>query len=439
MFDRRGAELPLQQPQLLVSAGAGQRLRDRAHPHHGAAGGRLRRERRAGARVPGDSRRQGSGAEPEDLPSSRRRSRCATSRSSSAASRGPRPRRSAFRRRRRATRRHRPGPVYSSLNLSVEANPRQVQRGREIAARAADIALFYESLVGDSPYSSFTVALVESDLPGGHSPGYFAMLNQPLPTSPLVWRNDPAAFSNYPDFFIAHELAHQWWGQAVGWRNYHEQWLSEGFAQYFAALYAQHQKGDEVVRRRAAAAAQVGHRLERPGAGVARLPPRPHPRREPRLPRARLQQGRGGAAHAPPPGRRRGVLPRAAALLSRRRASGRSAPRTSAPAMERETGRSLERFFQQWIYGSTIPQVKVGYRVDGADVVLRVEQIGEVFDVPVTVTLQYADRKSRSTCGAGHRAGRRAARAARRDPPRRRDQQGRRDAGGDRQGQLRRI
>jgi len=35
-------------------------------------------------------------------------------------------------------------------------------------------------------------------------------------------------------------------GQAVGWRNYHEQWLSEGFAQYFAALYAQHQRGDEL-------------------------------------------------------------------------------------------------------------------------------------------------------------------------------------------------
>jgi aminopeptidase N len=63
-------------------------------------------------------------------------------------------------------------------------------------------------------------------------------------------------------------------------------------------------------------------------------------------------------------------------------------------AMERETGASLERFFQQWIYGSTIPRVKVGYRVEGTDVVLRVEQIGEVFDVPVTVTVQYSDRKS---------------------------------------------
>src|SRR5262249_15935232 len=126
-----------------------------------------------------------------------------------------------------------PGISYRSLNLSVEANPRQQSRGRDLADRAAEIALFYQSVIGDSPYSSFTVALVEAEVPGGHSPAYFASLNQPLPTTQLVWRNDPAAFSNFPEFFIAHEVAHQWWGQAIGWRNYHEQWISEGFAQYF--------------------------------------------------------------------------------------------------------------------------------------------------------------------------------------------------------------
>ena len=29
---------------------------------------------------------------------------------------------------------------------------------------------------------------------------------------------------------MAHEVAHEWWGQAVGWKNYHEQWLSEARA-----------------------------------------------------------------------------------------------------------------------------------------------------------------------------------------------------------------
>ena len=284
------------------------------------------------------------------------------------------------------------GTTYRALNLSAEANPRQVQRGREAFSRAADIALFYESIIGDSPYSSFTIALVESDLPGGHSPGYFAMLNLPLPSSSLVWRNDPASFTNYPDFFLAHELAHQWWGQAVGWRNYHEQWISEGFAQYFAALYAQHQKGDETFVSMLRQLRKWG--IESSDQGPVSLGYRlGHIRGESRVFRA-LVYNKG-----------------AAVLHMLRRLSGDDAffrglrrfyrdsrfrkvgTEDFRLAMERESGMSLERFFQQWIYGSTIPRVKVGYRVEGSEIVLRLEQIGEVFDLPVTVTLQYSDRK----------------------------------------------
>ena len=38
--------------------------------------------------------------------------------------------------------------------------------------------------------------------------------------------------------FRAHEVAHQWWGVGVGWEHYRDQWISEGFAHYAAALYA---------------------------------------------------------------------------------------------------------------------------------------------------------------------------------------------------------
>lgn len=34
-----------------------------------------------------------------------------------------------------------------------------------------------------------------------------------------------------------HEVAHQWWGHVVGWKDYHDQWLSEGFAEYSAGIY----------------------------------------------------------------------------------------------------------------------------------------------------------------------------------------------------------
>jgi len=62
-------------------------------------------------------------------------------------------------------------------------------------------------------------------------------------------------------------------------------------------------------------------------------------------------------------------------------------------AMEAETGWQLERFFERWIYGSTLPRLQFSYRVEGGDVVLHIEQVGELFDLPLTVTLQYADRK----------------------------------------------
>jgi aminopeptidase N len=66
-------------------------------------------------------------------------------------------------------------------------------------------------------------------------------------------------------------------------------------------------------------------------------------------------------------------------------------------AMEAESGRSLERFFERWIYGSALPRLKFSYRTEsgsgGPAIVLRVDQLGEVFDLPVAVTLQYADRK----------------------------------------------
>ncbi|HET7841541.1 MAG TPA: M1 family aminopeptidase, partial [Terriglobia bacterium] len=34
-----------------------------------------------------------------------------------------------------------------------------------------------------------------------------------------------------------HEMAHQWWGHLVGWKTYHDQWLSEGFAEFSASLF----------------------------------------------------------------------------------------------------------------------------------------------------------------------------------------------------------
>ena len=48
---------------------------------------------------------------------------------------------------------------------------------------------------------------------------------------------------------VAHEIAHQWWGNAVTERDWDDVWLSEGFATYFTLLYNEHWKGRDVFVR----------------------------------------------------------------------------------------------------------------------------------------------------------------------------------------------
>jgi aminopeptidase N len=45
--------------------------------------------------------------------------------------------------------------------------------------------------------------------------------------------------NEFVDEVTPHEVSHQWWGHMVGWKSFHDQWLSEGFADFSAALFFQ--------------------------------------------------------------------------------------------------------------------------------------------------------------------------------------------------------
>jgi hypothetical protein len=281
----------------------------------------------------------------------------------------------------------------NTVTLAVDANKRQESRGRDALLTGADILRFYAAMIGDVPYDTFTVAMVEHDVPGGHSPGYFAVLNNPLPTTPFVYRSDPASFSDFPEFFLAHEIAHQWWGQAVGWKNYHEQWLSEGLAQYFAALYAKEKRGDQGYRnvlrtlRRWAqdqsdqGPVSLGYRLG-------------HVRGDQRVFRALVYNKGAMVLHM-----LRRLVGEEAFLRGLRRFYAENRFKKAGTddlrrAMAEESGRDLDRFFSRWIYDTALPRVRMTTAVESDTLRIRYEQAGDPFDVPVTVTLQYADGRS---------------------------------------------
>ncbi|MBK7096932.1 MAG: T9SS type A sorting domain-containing protein [Saprospiraceae bacterium] len=49
------------------------------------------------------------------------------------------------------------------------------------------------------------------------------------------------------EFLIAHELAHQWWGDMITCDDFHHIWLNEGFATYSEALWQEYKSGREAL------------------------------------------------------------------------------------------------------------------------------------------------------------------------------------------------
>jgi hypothetical protein len=295
------------------------------------------------------------------------------------------------------------GVRFDSIELALESNVRYGSDDTAVLTLAEEAVRFYAGLFGDVPYPSLTLAMMESELPGGHSPAYFSIMSQPTQTSLVLWDRDPVYFRDAPEFFLAHEIAHQWWGQGVGWSNYHEQWLSEGFAQYFAALFARHTHGEEtfdkIIRQ------MRDWALEHTEKGPIYLGYRlGHIERDEHVFRSVLYNKSATIMHM-----LRRLVGDDAFFDGLRRFYAtwrfkKAGTEDVRHAFEEASGRSLERFFDGWIHSTAIPELTFSYRTDdgaatgdeqpGAVGVLRFEQRGQIFDVPVTVTLKYSSGES---------------------------------------------
>ena len=278
-------------------------------------------------------------------------------------------------------------PPRNTLDVTVDATPQLQSRGRAIMTDVADIVRYYTKIFGDIPYESVGLGLLEDSLPGGHAPGYASLLSYPPPMAPMTWRSDPATFTSFPEFFLAHELAHQWFGQAVGWKNYHEQWLSEGMAQYLAGLFARERHGEDVF----ADMVTQWHRtsLSASGEGPIYLGYRlGHLRREPRVFRALVYNKGAAVLHM----LRHWIGDEAFFrgwrdfyLAHRYRKAGSDDLRR---AFEAASGVDLTRFFERWVYDDVVPDVEYAVSQAPQAVTLRFEQRSPVTDVPVTVHLR---------------------------------------------------
>lgn len=114
-----------------------------------------------------------------------------------------------------------PIEVYSFKN-------RRSSVRRRIAADVASSLFFFEQMFGHFPYRALRVV----ETPGALSNGFPGILFLTSLSFKIELEGPLLALRS-------HEVSHQWWGNIVGWKTYHDQWLSEAFAEYSGALMNQ--------------------------------------------------------------------------------------------------------------------------------------------------------------------------------------------------------
>jgi len=114
-------------------------------------------------------------------------------------------------------------------------------------ADAQNASRIYTAFFGKLPYTRFAMTQQPAGFFGQAWPTlvfmpYIAFLDTTQRAQLLGTRTGTDNFWRY---VAPHEIAHQWWGHTVGWDSYHDQWMSEGFAEFSASLYVQFVRKDQ--------------------------------------------------------------------------------------------------------------------------------------------------------------------------------------------------
>lgn len=242
-------------------------------------------------------------------------------------------------------------PLFYYALPGEEDNARKTYRNTP-----AMMKIFQERIGLPYPYDRYSQVSVVDFIAGG-------MENTSITTmTERIILDDSARLTRSMDGLIAHELAHQWFGDLMTCRDWSHIWLNEGFATYLEAVFQEHQFGrDELIHdmlqnQKQVIAADRGEgkkpvvsRMYNDPNGVFGY--RPYAKGASVLHMLRNELGdeifwRSINAYAT---RHQNKIVETSDLM-----------RTA----EDISGKSLEQFFDQWLYHTGVPELDVNYDWD---------------------------------------------------------------------------
>ena len=273
-----------------------------------------------------------------------------------------------------------------------------VAPGREEDARRAfgntpKMIQFFERVIGvPYPYAKYAQVAVSDFIFGG-------MENTSATTQTDSTLHDARAHLDHKsDPLVAHELAHQWWGDLLTCRDWAHAWLNEGFATYFEALWCEENLGaDEFAwnmrQDREGYLDEASNHYRRPIVCNRYRTPIElfdrHLYEKGSLVLHMLRRITGDH-----------LFFKALNLYCTRHRGGNVITQDLQRAFEETTGRNLDFFFDQWVYKEGHPEIEVSSSFDDKKKLLSVtvkqthktgDGIVSAFSFPVTIALRDAE------------------------------------------------
>jgi len=264
--------------------------------------------------------------------------------------------------------------IYYVLPENVEKAALQFQQVPELLA-------IYSEAFGPWPFPRSKFALVETNFWGmEHSTAVAYGSSYPEWCRQNGEEDRFAARNRWFDYILIHEVAHEWWGNAVSAEHWGHFWIHEGFGTYAEGVYVEFTRTRDEADRYFA---EMG----------ARIP----------SDRGRLYCGDdpdSGAAY-------NGLIySKGACVLNTLRhyvdddeawwkslsdfnihqRYGNATTEDFQAVLEKNTGKEWGRFFQEWFYGEGTPAMKVVVKTKGTTIGVDVENTNGTFLVPVDVS-----------------------------------------------------
>ncbi|HNQ87047.1 MAG TPA: M1 family aminopeptidase [Verrucomicrobiota bacterium] len=252
---------------------------------------------------------------------------------------------------------------YRDIPIYFTVPPSAIDVAPASFRNTADMLAFFEEEIGiPYPWAQYGQVCVNDFVAGGMENTSLTILTDstlhPDSTEPV--RNS--------DGLVAHELVHQWFGDLVTCKDWSHLWLNEGFATYYEALYGGHHRGrDEFLSQRLADARGIF------GAGDDTLPIVHRQYRSPDEQFSyRAYSKAGWVLHMLRSQLGADLFRRVVRTYLERHAYGLVTTADFQSVLEQVSGRSFDRFFDQWLHHGHYPELDVEYAWDPAARLARV-------------------------------------------------------------------